>query len=107
MNEGLVNSRALTSAKDRNEAHIRYWGKIPLRLALKILKEFLGMNKQYFIPSVDDHFTQCSCHQCSRLQCVSFHILILRVIDQLRYPHFINVEIPFCGDHISIEYKSE
>lgn len=53
----MVHSSALTSMKDRNEAHIRYWGKILLLLALKILKEFHGMNKQYLIPSVDQHFT--------------------------------------------------
>lgn len=106
VNEGMVNSSS-HFIKDRHEPHIRYWDKIPLLLAVKILRDFHGMNKQCFISSVDEHFTQCSSHQCSCLQSIMFHILILRIIDQLRHHNFINVEIAFFRDHISTEYKSE
>lgn len=51
------------------------------------------MRKQHLIPSVDEHFTQCSSPQHSCLPSFFSHILILRVMDQLSYPNFRNVEI--------------
>lgn len=111
MDEGIhlyeANSSPLTSRKGRNGTHIRNLDKIPLCLALKVLEELHGMNKHHLIPSVDEHFTQCSSHLRTCLLSIISHMLILRVIDQLRHPNFMKVEISFSRNHVGTGYKSE
>jgi hypothetical protein len=46
MSEGMVNSSACSSRKSGKRTQIRYWSKVPLLVALKILKEIHSMNKQ-------------------------------------------------------------